>query len=87
MNKEILIKYLNNNCSDKEFEELAGWLENETANDVGKYWSLDYWKIFEADLKKDDDKKYSALLDKIHHEINLKRREKSDSKEIGRAHV
>ena len=25
MNKEILIKYLNNNCTDKEFEELVGW--------------------------------------------------------------
>ena len=52
MNKEILIKYLNNNCTDKEFEELADWLENETATDIGKYWSYDYWKIFEADLKK-----------------------------------
>ncbi|MGC9355754.1 MAG: FecR family protein, partial [Mariniphaga sp.] len=82
MNKEILIKYLNNNCTDKEFEELASWLENEAATDVGKYWSYDYWKIFEADLKKKDEKKYSALLDKIHHEINLKHRKNSDVKVI-----
>jgi hypothetical protein len=82
MNKEILIKYLNNNCTDKEFEELASWLENEVATDAGKYWSYDYWKIFEADLKKKDEKKYSALLDKIHHEINLKHRKNSDIKVI-----
>jgi len=82
MNKEILIKYLNNNCTDKEFEELAGWLENETATDIGKYWSYDYWKIFEADLKKRDEKKYSALLDKIHHEINLKHGKDADAKVI-----
>ena len=82
MNKKILIKYLNNNCTDKEFEELADWLENETATDIGKYWSYDYWKIFEADLKKRDEKKYSALLDKIHHEINLKRGKDADAKVI-----
>jgi len=82
MNKEILIKYLNNNCSDDEFKELANWLENEAATDVGKYWSYGYWKIFEPDLKKKDEKKYSALLDKIHHEINLKHRKNSDSKVI-----
>lgn len=82
MNKDILIKYLNSNCTDKEFEELASWLENEAATDVGKYWSYDYWKIFEADLKKKDEKKYSALLDKIHHEINLKHRKDADTKVI-----
>ncbi|MFB2118509.1 FecR family protein [Parapedobacter sp. 2B3] len=82
MNKEILKKYLNNNCTDKEFEELASWLENEAASDVGKYWSYDFWKIFEADLKKKDEKKYSALLDKIHHEINLKHRKDADGKVI-----
>jgi ferric-dicitrate binding protein FerR (iron transport regulator) len=82
MNKEVLIKYLNNNCTDKEFEELASWLENEAATDVGKYWSYDYWKIFEPDLKKKDEKKYSALLDKIHHEINLKHQKGSDVKVI-----
>jgi transmembrane sensor len=82
MNKEILIKYLNNNCTDKEFEELAGWLENKTTTDVGKYWSYDYWKIFEADLKKKDEKKYSALLDKIHHEINLKHQKNLENKLI-----
>ncbi|MGI6573439.1 MAG: FecR family protein [Fermentimonas sp.] len=82
MNKEILIKYLNNNCTDEEFEELAGWLENESATNVGKYWSYDYWKIFETDLKKRDEKEYSALLDKIHHEINLKHRKDADARVI-----
>ena len=82
MNKEILIKYLNNNCSDDEFNELSNWLEKKAATDVGKYWIYDYWKIFEADLKKKDEKKYSALLDKIHHEINLNHQKDSDAKVI-----
>lgn len=87
MNKEILIKYLNNNCTDKEFEELADWLENEVYTDVGKYWSFDQWKTFVPDLKKKDEKKYSALLDKIHHEINLKHRVKPNSRVINLSRV
>lgn len=73
MNKDILEKYLNSNCSDQEFEELVAWLikNKESYNN----WSFEHWKKFEPDLKKKDSKKYSALLDKIHHEINLKQRE------------
>lgn len=82
MNKEVLIKYLNNNCTDKEFKELEDWLKNKSSTYVGKYWSFEHWKMFEPDLKKEDEKKYSALLDKIHHKINLEHRKKSDSKVI-----
>ncbi len=82
MNKEILLKYLNNNCSDLEFEELANWVNQNIQNKEGKSWSLDQWLMFEPELKMKDEKKYSALLDKIHHEINLKQREKEKSKVI-----
>ena len=82
MNKEILIKYLNNNCSDKEFEELANWVKQNIQNKEGKNWSFEQWKSFEPEFKEKDEKKYSALLDKIHHEINLKQRENEDNKVI-----
>ncbi len=72
MNKELLKKYLNNSCTDKEFEELVEWVKAEAANKEGKRWGFDDWLSFEPDLKNKDNKKYSALLDKIHHEINLK---------------
>ncbi|MEN8230529.1 MAG: FecR domain-containing protein [Bacteroidota bacterium] len=79
MKKEILIKYLNNSCTDKEFEELIGWVEKETSNKEGKSWGFDDWKSFDPELKEKDEKKYSALLDKIHHEINLKNQSKESS--------
>jgi len=82
MNKDILIKYLNNTCSDEEFEELVVWVKKNTQNKEGRKWSFDHWKIFEPELKKRDKRKYSALLDKIHHEINLRQRESEDSKVI-----
>lgn len=77
MNKELLIKYLNNNCTDKEFEELVEWIKKKAENKESKSWGLDDWKSFEPDLKNKDNKKYSALLDKIHHEINLKNQRKT----------
>ena len=74
MNKEILIKYLNNSCSAKEFEELVDWVMKNAQNKEGKSWSFEHWKMFEPELKEKNKGKYSALLDKIHHEINLKHR-------------
>ncbi len=82
MNKEILLKYLNNNCSDKEFEEFGNWVKQNFLNEEGKSWSFDQWKMFEPELKKKDAKKYNALLDKIHHEINLKHKGNEDNNVI-----
>jgi ferric-dicitrate binding protein FerR (iron transport regulator) len=72
MDKELLIKYLNNSCTAKEFDELVMWVKGEGSNKEGKIWGFDDWKSFEPDLKNRDEKKQGALLDKIHHEINLK---------------
>lgn len=83
MNKELLIKYLNNNCTEKEFEELVEWIKKKAENKESKSWGLDDWKSFEPDLKNKDNKKYSALLDKIHHEINLKNRRETKVLTIG----
>ncbi len=82
MNKEILIKYLNNSCSDKEFEEFAGWVKKQSLNKEGEKWSFDEWNSFEPDLKEKGKEKYNALLNKIHHEINLQQGEKKESKII-----
>jgi ferric-dicitrate binding protein FerR (iron transport regulator) len=79
MNKEILIKYLNNSCTEEEFEELVIWVKKETENEEGRSWSFDRWKMFEPQLKIKDKKKYSALLNKIHHEINLQHRENENN--------
>ena len=78
MTKDLLIKYFNNKCTDSEFEELVRWFEREeTSNKEGKNWGFEYWSLFEPDNKLKDTKKYNALLDKIHHEINLKNHRKA----------
>lgn len=80
MNKELLIKYLNNNCSETEFEEFAEWLKENTQNSEVRNQSAELWKSLEPDLNEYDNKKYSALLHKIHHEINLKQQGNSGRK-------
>ncbi len=79
MKKELLIKYLNSSCTDKEFDELVGWLEKEASNKESESWGFEDWKSFEPDYKLKNGEKYSALLDKIHHEINLKNQSKKSS--------
>lgn len=77
MKEEILKKYLNNSCTDREFDVFAEWIKKEVAINEGKKWVLDDWKLFKHDLKNIDQAKYNALLNKIHHEINLKEHRKS----------
>jgi ferric-dicitrate binding protein FerR (iron transport regulator) len=79
MKKELLIKYLNNNCTNDEFDEVVGWVETEARNNEAKSWGYDHWKSFEPELKKKDEKKYQALLYKIHYKINLKNNNDKES--------
>ncbi len=69
MNEEILIKYLNDSCTDKELEEFFIWMKDGDEMEVPINWSFDYWNMFEPELKLEDKRKYKNLLDKIHHEI------------------
>ncbi len=75
MNKIILIKSLKTICSDKEFVMLV---KNEAYKKDGENWSFDHWKRFETERNIHDKKKSSTLLDKIHHEIDIKHRERED---------
>ena len=79
MKKDLLIKYLKNKCTDDEFEEVAGWIKTEAQKKEARDWSFDQWAMFEPELKKKNEKKYQALLYKIHYEINLKQH--GDTKE------
>jgi ferric-dicitrate binding protein FerR (iron transport regulator) len=79
MKKELLEKYLKNSCTDKEFDEFVGWVKNETLEKEGESWGFDDWKSFDPNFKNRDYKKYSALLDRIHHKINLKNKKSKNT--------
>lgn len=82
MNQELLNKYLNGTCSKQEFEEFAEWAESESLNKKGKELSFDTWLSFDPSKRKADNRKYTRLLDKIHHEINLKERNTENGKTV-----
>jgi len=71
MNKELFIKYLNNQCHSEEIDEIFEWF-NEDASSINNRRKIkEYWHEF---LPKDDyseDDRFERILDKIHHKINL----------------
>ena len=72
MNKELFNKYLAGDCSSEEFEEFASWIESISFSKEGKEICFEDWKTLNPSEKESDKEKYNYLLDKIHHEINLK---------------
>ena len=72
MTKELLIKFLNDQCTKEEFKEVILWVKTGSSGRGGKDWGYQEWRDydFEADKNLPDDEKLSALLDKIHHKIN-----------------
>lgn len=71
MTKELLIKYLNGRCTEEELREVIQWLNNDPFNNKYKYWGLEDWMHYKADDEIIEDHKFRALLDKIHHKINI----------------
>ncbi len=74
MDKEILVKYIANSCSDEEFEAFAHWVEEAGEQEDSKEWIYEHWKAFNPEQTAQNEAKYSTLLDKIHHKINLQNR-------------
>ncbi|HZH72294.1 MAG TPA: FecR domain-containing protein [Mariniphaga sp.] len=82
MNKGILIKYLKNQCSKEEFEAFENWVKKDAHNKESKDWGYEQWRSLELKLREEDSEKYSALLHKIHHEINLQNSKNENRKVI-----
>lgn len=75
MKEELLIKYLKNSCSEKEFEEFTALITENIQNEYLKDLSFEQWKNLDLELEIKDKERYNAQLDRIHHQINLKQTE------------
>jgi len=71
MTKDLFIKYLNGNCTEKEFEQFLAWIREESLTDSGKRLVQEVWDEFEPAARPAESLKYNRLLDKIHHQINI----------------
>jgi len=71
MTKDSFIKYLNGNCTEKEFEHFLTWIKEESLTTSGKRLVQEVWDEFEPETRLVERSKYNRILDKIHHQINI----------------
>lgn len=71
MTKKILVKFLNNSCTDGEVDEVIKWIRTEALNSYSKNLGFQDWKSYEEDENITDKENFKSLLDKIHHKINI----------------
>lgn len=79
MTKETLLKFLNNNCSDTELNEVIKWIKSEALKEDGKGLAFDDWNKFQKEYQAGDEK-FSALFDKIQEKIEAKQLEQDTEK-------
>ncbi len=72
MKKELLNKFLINQCTHKELVEVVAWFRNAFNPEV-KNLIMEDWTRFELESSdSSNDLRFNQLLDKIHHKINIK---------------
>ena len=69
MNKDLIIKYLNNRCTEKELDEVCQWIETQSANQESRDQVFGIWEGYHDEDNVADDEKLIALFDKIQQKI------------------
>jgi len=70
MKKEIIVKFLNNHCTDTELDEIIRWAGTEAFNKESREWGHDDWNSYQKKENSDNDEKFSILFDKIQQRID-----------------
>ena len=71
MTKETFIKYLQDKCTEQEFEKFLLWIREESSESSEIGMIQEIWDEFEPEAGPVEKIKYARLLDKIHHRINI----------------
>ncbi len=71
MTKELLRNFLNNTCSHDQLEEIVQWVKDYHFKQEVLTTLKEEWEALADDNGVVNDKKRTALLDKLHHRINL----------------
>ena len=70
MTKDILIKFLNNNCTEAELNEVLRWAGTNALTEDGKKLGFDDWKNYQEEGRWENDEKFTTLFDKIQQKID-----------------
>jgi len=75
MTREILIKFINNQCTGAELDEVVRWANSEASNDDYRKLGFEDWKSYKLDEDTWQDEKFSTLFDKIQQKIDQNARQ------------
>jgi ferric-dicitrate binding protein FerR (iron transport regulator) len=70
MTKDILIKFLNNNCTKAELNEVLRWAETSALTEDGEKLAADDWADYQEEKEWENDEKFTTLFDKIQEKID-----------------
>lgn len=70
MKKELLIKFLNNQCTESELSEALRWINADALNEEGKSWIFENWNSYQESGNLEEDEKFTAIFDKIQEKID-----------------
>ncbi len=84
MAKDLLIKYLQGNCTEDEFDQLFLWIKEESQTIAGKTVIKEVWDEFKPEVGPQEKIRYKRVLDKVHRQINADQSADKFRKEKGR---
>ncbi len=73
MNKELLNKYLNNNCTEQEFDDVVRWINENALDEESRAMNFELWNTIEEPKEKNNTELYNKLFDKIRQKIQPER--------------
>ena len=70
MKKELLIKYLNNKCTETELGDVLRWINADALNEDGTKWIFEDWNSWQETGTLEVNEKFTAIFDKIQEKID-----------------
>ncbi|MGB9810006.1 MAG: FecR family protein, partial [Caldanaerobacter sp.] len=83
MGNDLFDRYFEGSLNEVEFKEFIGWLESESLCIQNRENIQTLWQNYHPSSELADDFKYNRILDKIHHQINIKN---TEPKPVGRGY-
>jgi len=69
MTQEILLKFLNDQCTEEELNEVIQWVKKDALYNDGRQWGLHDWNNFQGAEDLVDKEQFGSILNKIHQKI------------------
>lgn len=79
MKKELLIKYLNNNCTETELNEVLRWVNTVSEDGELNKWSFEDWNSYQELSNLENDERFTLIFDKIQKKIDSVNQKKNAS--------